>query len=81
MDRATIKEIFTPNFTKLVHLFVVELETCKYLLDSQRDQVSCLFISTIGHIHSLDTLLGAFVQNVVRVKYIIIQIQASSCLY
>lgn len=40
MDRGIIKEIFTPNFTKLTHLFGVELETCKYLLDSQRKQVS-----------------------------------------
>ncbi|XP_058249288.1 dynein axonemal heavy chain 11 [Hemibagrus wyckioides] len=38
MYRGIIKEIFTPNFTKLMHLFGVELETCKYLLDSQREQ-------------------------------------------
>ncbi|XP_053089780.1 dynein axonemal heavy chain 11 isoform X1 [Pangasianodon hypophthalmus] len=38
MDRGIIKETFTPNFTKLMRLFGVELETCKYLLDSQREQ-------------------------------------------
>lgn len=47
MDRGIIKEIFTPNYTKLTHLFGVELEACKYLLDSQREQVSLEFISML----------------------------------
>ncbi|XP_053483492.1 dynein axonemal heavy chain 11 isoform X4 [Ictalurus furcatus] len=38
MDRGIIKETFTPNITKLMHLFGVELETCKYQLNSQREQ-------------------------------------------
>lgn len=58
MDRGIIKETFTPYITKLMHLFGVELETCKYQLNSQREQVSLLFISTIGHIHTLSTLFG-----------------------
>ncbi|KAI5106110.1 dynein heavy chain 11, axonemal, partial [Silurus meridionalis] len=38
LDRGIIKETFTPNFTKLRHLLGVELETCKILLDTQREQ-------------------------------------------
>ncbi|XP_072536739.1 dynein axonemal heavy chain 11 [Salminus brasiliensis] len=38
LDRGIIKETFTPNFSKLIHLFGAELERCKLLFDSQVEQ-------------------------------------------
>ncbi|XP_076826869.1 dynein axonemal heavy chain 11 [Brachyhypopomus gauderio] len=38
LDRGIIKETFTPNFTKLIHHFGVELERCKHLFNAHLQQ-------------------------------------------
>ncbi|XP_035386791.1 dynein heavy chain 11, axonemal isoform X1 [Electrophorus electricus] len=38
LDRGIIKEMFAPNFTKLIHHFGVELERCKHLFNSYLEQ-------------------------------------------